>query len=1487
MTRGQRVVLFGLAGVLTGVLLAIIVLVFVARSDFAAERVRTYAVKWLDDRVEGTIKISRFRSGGLLTGITLEDFSIIDPYGRPFLSTDSARLKYDFRTLLGGTIQLDEVTLYDPHIVIEQLPKDTLWNYQLVFPDRTPGKPKVRKLIQFDRVRVINGVATIGMPFRPDGPIQVVDTARFAMEKVDGGQLKVFRFDSLNAELSRVLWESPIEEGKKFDVKQLSTRAFIFRDPVRIRNATGEVSTRDTVTAFRMTQVSFGGSQAEIEGNVTRIEGKKNLFNIIIDGRRLNFRDLQWAYPAVPDSGFVVGQLAIRTQRPKGMLWYVSNARISAPGTQMAGNFGVVTGDTLYFTDVDLRASPLNLELLEKILPGKLPVKGLLVGTVEVKGPLSSLDTKGDLKLTQPDGATPTTLRFAGIFDARSDLSATKFQADVTSLDLALLNALRPDLQLRGVVNGRIEADGVFADRFNFAAALQHELAGLSSRFEGSGTYDTRGKLLDLRMNAIPLSLEELASAYPALKSLRGEARGPINLSGPIDNLAVDARLATGGGELRFNGKLQQVAGRRRYSGHGRLEGFQLDRLLYEVPPSNVSGNVQFDLTGSSPSDARGNISLELSSGRFSGVQVRDARVAARVQDGVMIVDSMRARTALGALTAAGSLGITETALGALRFDIATDSIVPLDDSVRSTLTGSLAARGTLIGGIRGFDLTAEGNLRSLLWGGANAKRSFVQVQAHGLATDSMRIDLSATLDSAVIMGEPIDSARARLEYQMGAGRLDLNAGGSDRLYRLAGSIAHDSSATRIGVEELRLGEADSPWTLSKPFGVAWNGRNVQLDTFALTKAGRDGSILGAGTLAFARSKTESSVAQEPIDFGLTLRALPFSEFMHIVRADHAITGSTDGSVRITGTAGEPIVQADATVTNLRYADARVDVMSASFAYANRRAHGRIDARYGDRTILLGDGAVPINLAFVPVKQRKLDEPLEFSFRADSMPAALLAGTVGGFDDVRGSVSGTLQLHGTTVDPSIAGLLNLREASGIYAASGVRYRNVNGSFRVLDDSLVAVEASARAAEGNATLNGRLNFAQLTNPKFDSLFIDAREFQTANRRDAEFTTSGRVLLTGSYRSPVLSGDIRVDHGSLNLDELYRQYLVIDLDRALLFNVVDTSIVADRKLLPVNYKRSPFIKNLRVTDFNVDVQRDAWLRSRNMNVEVSGQLKLIFVPCVSFSTTGGCADGNVDLRILGELTAIRGTYTMASTLVSRRFDVREGTVEFPGTPGMDPNLSFTALHRARPLQGDVIDIIALVSGTLQNPRVRLASAEGQPQMSESDLASYLFFGLPTNMLTSVQSNQLGAFGLNGRVGVAANALFNSTYGFLSSGLESFAQSIGVADYVSLTAEETSSAAARPGLGFNQFFANTRLEVGRYLVNGNQNFFAVVSKPLNTASGLPGLRVEWRFGPTYTLEFFGEDRNARAATTFGIEQTVSYGKVFGFFLFREWGR
>jgi hypothetical protein len=241
-------------------------------------------------------------------------------------------------------------------------------------------------------------------------------------------------------------------------------------------------------------------------------------------------------------------------------------------------------------------------------------------------------------------------------------------------------------------------------------------------------------------------------------------------------------------------------------------------------------------------------------------------------------------------------------------------------------------------------------------------------------------------------------------------------------------------------------------------------------------------------------------------------------------------------------------------------------------------------------------------------------------------------------------------------------------------------------------------------------------------------------------------------------------------------------------------------------------------------------------------------------------------------------------MEYRLFKRRFEIREGTIDFPGTPGVDPNLEITALYRARPPQEEPIDILALVTGTLRTPRVGLSS-DANPPKSESDLASYLFFGVPTSALSLAQSRTLDSFSGGGGTGGAMKELGlsvakSSTLGYLAGGLESIAQSYDLLDYVSLTASEGGPDTRNGGLV--SLFANTQLELGRYIP---PDIFMVYSRRLGTsASGLGGVRMEWRFHPTYTIETFAEDRFARG-TTIGIENSAAFRKVYGFFLFREW--
>jgi translocation and assembly module TamB len=338
---------------------------------------------------------------------------------------------------------------------------------------------------------------------------------------------------------------------------------------------------------------------------------------------------------------------------------------------------------------------------------------------------------------------------------------------------------------------------------------------------------------------------------------------------------------------------------------------------------------------------------------------------------------------------------------------------------------------------------------------------------------------------------------------------------------------------------------------------------------------------------------------------------------------------------------------------------------------------------------------------------------------------------------------------------------------------------------------------------------------------------------------------------------------VNGGSLYLDEIYRQYLIVGFEDPLFLDVIDTSLVSNRRVLPPT--ENPFLRNLLIGNMQVSVAAGSWLRSREMDVEVSGDLVIDFDRLQS------------DLRMSGTLNALRGTYRLEYPPFARVFDVRSGSVEFPGTPGIDPGLNIEAVYRARTSGGEPLDIYAVVSGTLQAPRVHLRS-DTEPPISESDLASYLFFGLPTYAFNfgSAGTGEAGVFG-----GLGTRALAASGLGYFASGLQTLAQNFNLVDYVGLTAAEASgSGATQAGLG--GLLAGTRIELGRYVT---PRLFVAYTQRLASENRGAGVRMEWRLTPIYTFEGFAEDRFARAPS-FTLSQLISARKVYGFFLFREWG-
>ncbi|HEX8431637.1 MAG TPA: hypothetical protein VF625_10125, partial [Longimicrobium sp.] len=90
-------------------------------------------------------------------------------------------------------------------------------------------------------------------------------------------------------------------------------------------------------------------------------------------------------YPRFPSDARGALQLLVETRR-EGILFDIRNARLTAPGTRVTGNFGIIVGDTVLFHNVDVTAEPIRISTVEKMMPEGLPVRGLILGGATIRG---------------------------------------------------------------------------------------------------------------------------------------------------------------------------------------------------------------------------------------------------------------------------------------------------------------------------------------------------------------------------------------------------------------------------------------------------------------------------------------------------------------------------------------------------------------------------------------------------------------------------------------------------------------------------------------------------------------------------------------------------------------------------------------------------------------------------------------------------------------------------------------------------------------------------------------------------------------------------------------------------------------------------------------------------------------------------------------------------------------------------------------------
>ncbi|MXW18612.1 MAG: hypothetical protein F4Z83_13845 [Gemmatimonadetes bacterium] len=1094
------------------------------------------------------------------------------------------------------------------------------------------------------------------------------------------------------------------------------------------------------------------------------------------------------------------------------------------------------------------------------------------------------------------DGVTRDTLASAtGQGTVLDALSFEETAVEVTSLDYGVLADVLPWVWWEGRGSIGLAVDGDLATGMELRIAADRSVDGgpaSSVVLDGSLYGDTSVSVVDLDATLSPLDLSvirELRSDFP----LTGPVEGSVSLTGPLERLGVVADLTTAAGPLSAEGHFNARDLAAGYQVTARTEDFNLSKWFDELPDSTVvSGTARLSGEGLDLDSLRGSLVVDAGPSSSGGLQVDTASVNVWLDAaGVMHVERLYAEAggvvvrgrpgSIGATAEAVSEGVTlavsSPSIRPLRplfmgeDLIAWDELSSIEQTVMREIDGvdpdtfptALEIRfdGAVDGDVRlrGWlgDLEAEANvaLDGFEYGLSSAGTMEANLTAGGLSllgADSSRgppsplmLEGVVTGDSVSIEGRFFQSGQADGYFALGeSGRVHalLRRSGTES-YEAQAVVSLDDDRGRVDLDRLTLVLPDRRWSLQGPASVEWSQDSVVVNDFGLIRPGTTGLRLFAdGRLVRREGESDFELRMSDLDLGVVANVLQLEE---------QLEGIASADLTAGGRAEEPTWQGRARVDGALYRTLRSDSITASGTYAAGILSGLLGSWTDGRRSLHVEGDLPMDLRLQRVDDRIPDEPLHLRIAADAFPAAMIVVPLTDMEEVDGSISGDVAISGSPSRLQPDGNLRLENATGFIEALGVRLDSVNVGARLSPDGTVAVEGTGISGEGTMRVSGTVDASQPEDFPLDLAFW-LREFQIVDRRDMEVAVSGdSITLSESFNYPLIEGLLEVNDGTVFLEEFQRAAQTIDFYDPVLFSAATVEIGSEGRESSEGAirPRNPFLQNLRVL-VDLHVGPGNWLRSREMNVETSGDLSATFD-----------RQGN-RLVLHGDIDVVRGTYKLGP----RTLRMTEGSFQFVGTPGFNPGIAVTAESRMHTREGEPLVITAALSGTLLSPRLSLSSdAEA---ISDADLPSYVVFGRPASAL----------IGEGGAASVGA--------GLLGEVINQFSYLLALeldVDHLSVSQAEQSQANAAFGA------SSLQVEVGWYV--GDDVFLTGVYQrgfcadpTLPVGSG--GVRVEVGMPRDVKLEGFVEGRCTRERYRGLGDLSLKLARIWGFSFFREWG-
>ena len=485
---------------------------------------------------------------------------------------------------------------------------------------------------------------------------------------------------------------------------------------------------------------------------------------------------------------------------------------------------------------------------------------------------------------------------------------------------------------------------------------------------------------------------------------------------------------------------------------------------------------------------------------------------------------------------ASGTLALNDIGQSNLKVHADTPSLEQVGKLVNQPLAGIAKIDATVTGNRRQLQATGNVTGNGVKYGdnGALTMSSDFTAKVPELTVADADVTANTHATFVTVSGQNINELDAKTTYHQKA--LDFNATAKQPQRSLAanGSLLIHPDHNEIHLESLGLTSQGVQWQTAPNIEAAIRFFPDAIEVKNLELVNGDQKISAEGT--FGRPGDALKV---------TLNNIDVASVDALLLRPPQLSGRLTATGIVSGAKDKPQVKADFQVTQGGFRNFHYESFNGKVDYAGSGLTVDTRLQQNATTYLTAKGYVPV-AAFSAVSaearaaahgaETAAEDRIDLHVESTPIDLGLVQGFTNAVTNVKGTLQANVDITGSAADPHPNGTIAVANASFTVPQTGVNYTNLQGRIDLLPDKVhidnIAVldnHQNALSITGDLAVHEKQLGALLLN-------ITARDFKIIDNKMGNVRINSDVQLGGELRTPRIEGELGIETGSINIDEV---------------------------------------------------------------------------------------------------------------------------------------------------------------------------------------------------------------------------------------------------------------------------------------------------------------------------------------------------------------